>query len=612
MSITRKTILIILSVMIPLFIALLLASGLLAYKSFEDLEKKNMLHTLVQGEEAIMAKLHSLEKLTGDWSNWDDLYFYARNGNPDFIDLNMTDNTFISAEFSLVMIFDSSNRLLYSKAFDLEESQTVTIPGELLESAVQQNLTAKTLKLGTVAGILYTSSYPLLVVANPILNSFGAGPPAGTIVMGISVDDNLVKRLAETTHLSLSILIFDDVNLPSDFKTARQSVTQTSKDFIRTTDQNTITGYHVLNDITGNPVLILKIDLAKDISSRGWTTVGLVHTCLILIGIIFLVLFIFLIRRIVLSRIIVLDQTVLDISKTGDNTQRVMVTGKDELARLADNINNMLASLEESDKKINQLYEEEKKHRQELEEEGKARAQFINVLAHELRTPLTPLVVSLDMARDMLSSEPDSVRFKLLSNAMNSADSLRSRLEELLDLARFSRGTFSLKLQLIEPGVYFETLGLRYKPVLDQKGQTLKMEIAASLPQIKADPSRLEQVIINLLSNASKYSPDNSRITFRVKQEGSHLRVEVQDQGIGIPPEEISKIFLPYHRAEQDRQVYPGIGLGLAVCSQIIQAHGGRIWVESQRGQGSTFMFTIPIELGDNELRGSIDNDVTQ
>lgn len=113
------------------------------------------------------------------------------------------------------------------------------------------------------------------------------------------------------------------------------------------------------------------------------------------------------------------------------------------------------------------------------------------------------------------------------------------------------------------------------------------------------DPSRLEQVIINLLSNSSKFSTEKGHIFFSVRLAYSVLRVEVKDDGLGISPENQKRLFQPYHRVEQDRQQFTGLGLGLglAISKQIIEAHGGNIWVESEVDKGSNFIFTLSIKL---------------
>jgi len=250
--------------------------------------------------------------------------------------------------------------------------------------------------------------------------------------------------------------------------------------------------------------------------------------------------------------------------------------------------------LKESQEQVKSLYEQEKKARIELEEEAKAKTQFIDVLAHELRTPLTPILLGAEMLKE-LSPDPNSAQFKLVNNTLSGAQSLKNRLEELLDMARFTRGAFQLKPQLMDPSEFLANIALRYQPAVEQKQQQLVIQIPNDLPQVEADPSRLEQVVLNLLSNASKYSPEKTVITYEASINNGSVLVEVKDQGIGITPEDQKSLFIPYHRVAQDRKSYMGIGLGLAVSKQIVEAHGGKIWVDSESGKGCTFKFTLPI-----------------
>jgi signal transduction histidine kinase len=245
---------------------------------------------------------------------------------------------------------------------------------------------------------------------------------------------------------------------------------------------------------------------------------------------------------------------------------------------------------------IIELYQKEKKQRQELQEEARARGMFIDVLAHELRTPLTPILASTGMLNDLLNVE-GGVRKKLAANINSSAENLSKRLEELLEVARYSRGTFRLSKQILDLHKYLKDVVNHFQPSIEQRGQILTVELAEGLPDINVDPSRLEQVITNLLSNASKFSPPGGQIYFRVRKRNSEMLFEVKDEGIGISPEESQRIFQPYHRVEQDRLKFPGLGLGLAVSKQIVEAHAGEIWVESQPDKGSSFFFTIPINL---------------
>lgn len=245
---------------------------------------------------------------------------------------------------------------------------------------------------------------------------------------------------------------------------------------------------------------------------------------------------------------------------------------------------------------LRELYEVERKQRQELKEEQEARGQSMQVLAHELRTPLTPLLISAEMLKEILSSKPESYEYRLADLLLSGAKTLGSRLDDLFDIARFTIGAFTIYPEPLDVKALLEDMALRFRPVTDDKKQSLTLDIPQTLPMIEADRSRLEQVIMNLLSNATKFSHEGDNITLRARAGGSELVVEVVDEGVGLSPEELTRIFKPYHRVEQDRQRFSGLGLGLAVSKQIVDAHRGRIWANSELGQGSTFGFSLPVK----------------
>ena len=244
------------------------------------------------------------------------------------------------------------------------------------------------------------------------------------------------------------------------------------------------------------------------------------------------------------------------------------------------------------------LYQLERKARAELERQERERAEFIAAITHELKTPLTSIIASGGLLAEELETEPQSPGARLIQNITRSAQSMEARLSELLDLAKMRTGGFKLRLAPVDIEAVLREVAAQFLPVAESKGQTLSLELSPSLPQLKADRQRVEQILLNLLTNAAKFTPRGGRITLRAERDGANIVIEVQDEGSGISKEEQERLFQPYYRVEADRQRFAGLGLGLALAKQLVELHSGEIWVESELGRGSTFGFSLPLSGG--------------
>jgi PAS domain S-box-containing protein len=245
-----------------------------------------------------------------------------------------------------------------------------------------------------------------------------------------------------------------------------------------------------------------------------------------------------------------------------------------------------------SQEKLEEAYEKERRLRQELEIEVQRRVEFTRALVHELKTPLTPIMSSSDLLVSGLTEEP---WLSVAQNIQRGAINLNRRIGELLDLARGEIGMLKLNPKRVDVLKLLQHVGSEMSTVATSNGQTLKVELPETLPLPWADEDRIRQITQNLLVNATKFTPEGGTITLRAKEQNGALVVEVQDTGYGIPEEEQKRLFRPYHRQIGDREHLSGLGLGLALCKNLVQLHGGRIWVVSQEGKGSTFAFSIPI-----------------
>lgn len=239
-------------------------------------------------------------------------------------------------------------------------------------------------------------------------------------------------------------------------------------------------------------------------------------------------------------------------------------------------------------------YEQERELRQNLEEEVKRRVEFTRALVHELKTPVTPILASSDLLVEQLQEGPS---LSLAKNIKEGASTMNRRIDTLLDLARGELGMLQLNRKQVDPLQLLQKVASEMSPAASSRELSLVLDVPRSLPSVWVDGSRLQQVIVNLLTNAFKWSPQGGKVTLRAKQKNDALIVEVQDMGPGIAKENQQKIFDAYYRVESDGQRLDGLGLGLALCKTIVESHGGKIWVESEKGKGSTFGFSVPLHV---------------
>lgn len=255
---------------------------------------------------------------------------------------------------------------------------------------------------------------------------------------------------------------------------------------------------------------------------------------------------------------------------SGDLEQRVRIRSRDELARLGKAFNRMAESLKKSEE---------------------LRRRMIADISHELRTPLTVIRGGLEALRDRVF-QPTPGKLAEIEGEVLLLDRL---VEDLRELALAEAGDLRLERGPTDLARVVERLAGRIRERLAERGIALEVEAPQDLPKLNLDSDRIEQVLHNLLSNAERYTPSGGRITVSVENREGEVLVSVADTGPGIPKEQLPHIFERLYRGEKARSRRGGgAGLGLAIAKQLVEAHGGKIWAESEPGRGTTLSFSLP------------------
>ena len=221
------------------------------------------------------------------------------------------------------------------------------------------------------------------------------------------------------------------------------------------------------------------------------------------------------------------------------------------------------------------------------------RRDFISNVSHELRTPLASLKALTETLQSGALSDPEAGP-RFLGRISTEVDALTQMAQELLDLSRIESGQVELILAPLAPKSLVISAADRMRMQAERAGLRLSIKCEDGLPNIRADKSRLEQVLVNLIHNAVKFTKPGGDISLETESTVGGIRFAVRDSGVGIPTESLTRIFERFYRVDKSR-TGSGTGLGLSISKHIIEAHGGKIWAESNEGRGSVFYFVIPI-----------------
>jgi two-component system phosphate regulon sensor histidine kinase PhoR len=236
----------------------------------------------------------------------------------------------------------------------------------------------------------------------------------------------------------------------------------------------------------------------------------------------------------------------------------------------------------------------------ELRRLQQIRAEFIDNLSHELRTPLTTVSLLAETLTREAEAAGDTIPPRMrdrIAKIEVETGHLVQMVTELLDLSRIESGGALGVVDLLYLGQVATDSVERLRLFADRQGVTLALDVAAPIGQVRGDEARLGQVFVNLLHNAVKFSPDGGGVRVTVRDRAAEVVVAVEDHGVGIPRAAQARIFERFYKVDRARVrgAAGGTGLGLAIARHIIEQHGGRIWVESAEGKGSTFSFSLPV-----------------
>ena len=266
---------------------------------------------------------------------------------------------------------------------------------------------------------------------------------------------------------------------------------------------------------------------------------------------------------------------------SGDFSRKIEVQSNDEVGILAETFNDMAQQLETT---LNEIKRSES-----------LRKEFVANVSHELRTPITSIRTYAETLTDG-GDMPRETEQEFLLVIMNESDRMTKIVQDLLELSRFDSGTGNFTFEEFSPERSVRDVYKAIAPLAQKHGHIVDLEIQWGVPNITGDRSRIEQVLMNILTNAIKYTPDGGKIEIMLSTENDRVKITVSDTGIGIPAEDLPRVFDRFYRVDKARsRASGGTGLGLSIAHEIIERHGGEMKIDSEVNVGTSVAVYLPI-----------------
>jgi signal transduction histidine kinase len=287
----------------------------------------------------------------------------------------------------------------------------------------------------------------------------------------------------------------------------------------------------------------------------------------------------------------------------GKFDQRVNTTYlvfKDEITLLSENFNAMSGELSELYTSLEHRVEERTQElaiaRDVAVSANKSKSEFVSIVSHELKLPMTSIKGYSDLMLAGATGPLNENQTSFLTTIRNNVNRMSTLVSDLADISRIESGNLRLEPKIVKVQEVIDEVVAVTKNQFEQKKQTVSIEIQDGLPQSWCDRSRLTQIMTNMMSNANKYTPEGGSILVQAIPVDGMIQVKVQDNGLGMTPEDQDNLFSKFFRSADDKvREAPGTGLGLSITKNLIELQGGKIWFESKYREGTTFFFTIPV-----------------
>jgi PAS domain S-box-containing protein len=687
-------------ILLVMILMLYSVSNLIIVSSFNDLEEKTLNNEIARAEQILRNEINHLDETNSTWATWDATYQFMLHNNPAYVETKLTDMSMNLSGLDFMFFYNNDGNCVIGKINYPNNVDQAEFSKTLNASLQNSQLTKNRSIINHLSGILDLPDTPVLLSSCAIVDSANQGPVLGTLVSGRILNQEKIREIGKHNNVSIDLFPVQSKLIPTYIANKFSNLQTFYSKISQTVNDKTMYGYTGISDIYGKPTLILQVNTAREIYSQSKLAFNIFMGALLFVGLIFMVLILLYVDSSVLVRVRQLNQSITAIGQNGDISSRVPVSGTDELAGFAMELNNMLDKLEQSQTDLQEsknlyativeksndgiaiiedgifkfvnnrltemlkyksgevvgkpmlhflhpdykektfeyyrrrisgqsapdkyevaviakdgetLYIEisarvielDKKpvdiiiirdvsERKQMEEQLMIADRLASVgelasgIAHEINNPLTGVVGFSQLLMNEKLPEP-------VKNDIATINKEAKRAAEVIkNLLIFSRKH--------QPEIRPIDINEIIKNVLSLRAYEHKINnvhvmlfLAPNLPKAIGDYYQIQQVFINLITNAEysmlKANNGGNLAISTSKTAAEKIRITFSDDGIGISKEHLNHIFDPFFTT---KDVGKGTGLGLSICHGIITKHNGTIACESKNQNGASFIIELP------------------
>jgi len=593
MRIRWKTLIIISSIILVLTLSFYFVFEISMLQRVSEDEKRMAEEDLIRLKMAISSQTENLASKAADWSNWDDSYQFVQDNNTKFIEANLVPQAFSDLEVNLMVFINNSGSVVFGKAYYLDNMTEMPIDQNTVEPVI--NTFNQNSNDSTLEGFVKTNNGTMLVVSRQIFKSNYDGPEKGMLIFGILFDESKMVQLSKIIGLPVKWNAIDDSKMTEDFLKANSTLATGVSNFCTSETETEISGYMPIQDINSNNIALASVVDSRQGYIETKSEIFSVSIAILVIGLIFLAAFYFSLDRFVLSRLSNLDVKVKRIIENGNIKERTQTKGNDEVSDLSRRIDNMLDQISLSQAKLSDyaltLEQKVQEKKNELEEANErllkiermaAIGELAGMVGHDLRNPLSGIKNAVYLLKKKQGHVLDNGNETLLimDKAIEHANKIINDLLEYSRELHLDYGECSPK-SLVSYSLLMITVPSQIK-VLEHFEDSLTIWV---------DTDKMQRVFTNLIKNAIDAMVNGGSLEISSRHSDKTVEFSFVDTGIGMSEDVLKKIFTPLFTTKAQ-----GMGFGLSICKRIVEAHAGKIEVESALNKGTKFTITLPVK----------------